>query len=405
MQLTGKSILLGVSGGIAAYKALLLLRLLQKAGAEVRVILTPAATAFVQPLSFATLSQHEVFTDLWASSEDWTKHVHWGKWADALVIAPATTNTLAKMAQGLCDNALLATYLSCPAPVYVAPAMDVDMARHPSLHRNLRTLEADGVEIIPAANGYLASGYQGPGRMAEPEEIVQVLQQALGVPQLLQGEHVLVTAGPTREPLDPVRFLSNHSTGTMGIEMARAAHRLGAASVKLILGPTPVQPPAHLETHRVTTAQQMHAAVMEHLADTSLAIMAAAVSDFRPAETADHKIKKAQATPSLELLPNPDILLELGRHKQRHGKLRIIGFAMETQNGAEEAKRKREEKNCDMMVLNLLTDPRAGFGTGSNRVQLFHRTHQTKVLGPAPKATIATDILQAFAAFEELGTK
>jgi len=397
-QLEGRRVLLGVSGSIAAYKAVELLRLLQKAGADVRVVMTPAAAKFVSPLTFASLSREAPLVDLWADNEAWTQHVHWGKWADAFVVAPASAHTLAKLAHGECPDALAAVYLSCPAPVLLAPAMDLDMYQHPSTQRNLAQLRADGVQIIEAESGYLASGLTGQGRLAEPAQIVQALQRALATPNgPLAGKRVVITAGPTQEPLDPVRYIGNRSTGQMGLALAAEAQALGA-SVTVVLGPTDQPAPAGVEVVRVQTALDMQAAVEQLAKAADIMLMAAAVSDYRLAqpEAQKHKKDPNETNWHLELVRNPDILAEVAAQKQPHQV--VVGFALETEaydQALVHATHKLARKNADMMVLNTLDDTGAGFGHATNRVTFVHQNRPPERFTLKPKAEVAADILQA----------
>ncbi len=390
--LQGKKIILGVSGSIAAYKAVHLLRLLVKAGAEVQVIMTPTATQFVSPLTFSTLSQRPVFSSV-LSEEGWNNHVALGLWADALVLAPATANTLAKLAHGICDTIVQAVYLSARCPVFFAPAMDLDMWAHPSTQANVGLLQTYGNHLIDVGEGELASGLQGKGRMAEPEEILAQLQLffAKARPKPLSGR-LLVTAGPTYEAIDPVRFIGNHSTGSMGIAIAAAAAARGA-QVTLVLGPSQLALDLHpaITLIRVQSAQEMYEASVAVWPSCQAAILAAAVADYRPAEVAQEKIKKSADELQLRLIRNPDIAKTLGGQKQDHQ--RLIGFAMETQNGLENAARKLREKNMDFIVLNSLRDAGAGFGPGTNKVSILSALGETIDFPVKAKAAVAEDIL------------
>lgn len=386
-MLSGRKIILGVTGSIAAYKAALLVRLFVKAGAEVRVVMTDAATEFVTPLTFSNLSQHDVFYGLWDGT--WTEHVHLGGWADLMVVAPASANTLAKMANGICDNALTAVYLSAKCPVMVAPAMDADMMAHPSTQRNLDQLVADGVRIIPSESGFLASGLNGPGRMAEPENILEQVAAAFG-PLPLAGKKVLVTAGPTREHLDPVRFLTNGSTGTMGYALAAEAQRLGA-EVTLVSGPVSAPIDIPLEPVKVTSTADMFAAVTERAPTQDMIIMAAAVGDYTPANVSDQKIKKGGEDLVLQLQRTQDILKTLGARKPK-GQI-LVGFALETNDEMAHAQRKLKSKNLDYIVLNSLRDKGAGFGTGTNKVTLINQNGDAERFPLKNKTEVARDIL------------
>lgn len=398
MSLKGKHIILGVSGSIAAYKAAYLVRLLRKAGAEVRVLMTQAATAFISPLTLATLSLHDVVTSV-HDGESWNNHVELGLWADALVIAPTTATTLGKLANAICDNPIVAVYLSARCPVFFAPAMDLDMWAHPATQRNVRLLQSYGNHLISPGEGELASGLQGPGRLAEPEEIVAQLAQHFTTPttvaQDFAGKHLLVTAGPTFEDLDPVRFLGNRSTGRMGIALAEAAAARGA-TVELLLGPTALAPASHggITLRRVRSAREMHAHAVAAWPRMDAAILAAAVADYRPAQVADQKIKKKEGPLALSLVRNPDIAATLGREKQAHQ--RLVGFALETEKEVENARAKLERKNLDFIVLNSPNDAGAAFGHTTNRIQLVTHNKVTP-FELKSKTEVALDILDALA--------
>ncbi len=394
MSLQGKKILLGITGSIAAYKSAMLVRLLVKAGAEVRVVMTRAATDFISPLTLSTLSRHEVYTHVHDEGA-WHSHVELGLWADALLVAPATAHTLARMAQGLCDDMLTAVYLSARCPVWVAPAMDLDMWQHPATQRNLRTLQADGVRIIPVGEGELASGLHGPGRMAEPEAIAAFLEAALTPQGPFAGRTVLVTAGPTHEPLDPVRFLGNRSTGKMGIALAEELARRGAR-VQLILGPTPLRPThPDIEVVPVRTAEEMHAATVERFAQADAAILAAAVADYRPATVASEKIKKQGDELQLRLVRTPDIAATLGKRK-KPGQV-LVGFALETENERTNALGKLRRKNLDFIVLNSLRDAGAGFAHDTNKVTILSADGTEKPFPLKSKREVAADIVDELA--------
>ncbi|HEX2533777.1 MAG TPA: bifunctional phosphopantothenoylcysteine decarboxylase/phosphopantothenate--cysteine ligase CoaBC [Chitinophagaceae bacterium] len=389
-MLTHKKILLGITGSIAAYKCILLVRLLVKAGAEVRVIMTPAAADFVPRLTLSTLSRNDVLTDLFAEGS-WANHVMLGRWADVFLVAPLSCNTLAKMATGQCDNLLLATYLSATCPVVVSPAMDEDMWHHPATKANLQTLAAQGCRVIPAEHGELASGLVGEGRMAEPETILTYLDELLTGRQPLAGKKALVTAGPTYEALDPVRFIGNHSSGKMGFALARELARQGA-SVTLVSGPVALNDPEGVETVRVTSAAEMCDRCLQH-ADYDIAVMAAAVADFRPVQAAPEKIKKAGAELTLVLERTPDILATLGARK-KEGQL-LVGFALETERELEHAREKMLRKNADLLVLNSLRDAGAGFGGDTNKITLLRRTGGEQAFGVKSKEAVARDIVAA----------
>ena len=391
-MLGGKKILLGITGGIAAYKTTFLVRLFIKAGAEVRVVMTPSSGDFVSPLTLATLSKNKVlidFVDREEKSVDWNNHVELGLWADVMLIAPATANTLAKMASGTCDNLLLATYLSAKCPVFFAPAMDLDMYRHPSTRATLDTLQGFGNIMIPAGSGELASGLHGEGRMAEPEEILSFINDHFRKASPLFNKNVLITAGPTHEAIDPVRFIGNHSTGLMGFELARSAADLGA-QVVLVTGPTHLQVEhPNIEMIAVVSAEDMYQAVHQHFDKTDIAIAAAAVADYRPKEQADQKIKKSEASLELELVPNRDILLSMGQKKKKQY---LVGFALETDNELDNARAKIERKNLDAIVLNSLRDEGAGFGGQTNKITFIDKNFDQKPFELKTKAEVAKDI-------------
>ena len=391
--LSGKKVLLGVTAGIAAYKAAFLVRGFIKAGAEVRVIMTPDAKDFVTPLTLSTLSKNEVlstFTQEENENAVWNNHVELGLWADFLVIAPATANTLAKMASGTSDNLLLATYLSAKCPVYFAPAMDLDMYKHPSTHQSFEKLISYGNIMIPATSGELASGLEGKGRMAEPEAIVSFIEDDILNKLPLKGKKVLITAGPTYEAIDPVRFIGNHSSGKMGYAIAEAAAGLGA-SVILISGPTHLQLKHNLiEVIRVTSAAQMLDAVQANFDKVDIAVAAAAVADYRPAQVANQKIKKKEASMSIALEPTTDILAHMGKTK---GKQFLVGFALETENEVANAKGKLERKHLDLIVLNSLNDQGAGFKTETNKVTFISKSGAVVPQELKPKEEVAKDLL------------
>lgn len=390
-MLRQKNILLGVCGSIAAYKAAVLVRHLIKEGANVRVVMTSAATEFISPLTLGTLSGQPVlsrFTE--HESGTWNNHVELGSWAHFFLIAPASANTIAKFAHGICDNLLTAVYLSAKCPVYIAPAMDLDMWKHPSTQHNIRLLTQYGNRIIPPGYGELASGLTGEGRLAEPQEIVSHLAQTGS--GKLTGKKVLVTAGPTFEALDPVRFIGNRSTGKMGFALAEELARRGA-SVELVCGPVHLQTqnPAIARTD-VQTADEMHRACMKLFPSCDMAILSAAVSDYAPATFSEEKIKKSDTLLSLELEKTKDILADLGKRKKK-GQL-LIGFALETTNELENAKEKLKKKNLDLIVLNSLRDAGAGFGTDTNKVTLLRPGNAPLSLPLKSKAEVAKDIIE-----------
>ncbi|MEG9326388.1 bifunctional phosphopantothenoylcysteine decarboxylase/phosphopantothenate--cysteine ligase CoaBC [Salinimicrobium catena] len=391
--LSGKKILLGVTAGIAAYKTAFLVRLFVKAGAEVKVILTPAAREFVTPLTLSTLSKNPVISSFTREEDDnrlWNNHVDLGLWADLMLIAPATANSLSKMATGNSDNFLLATYLSAKCPVYFAPAMDLDMYKHPSTHQSFETLTSFGNIMIPATSGELASGLVGEGRMAEPEEIVKFIEDHISANLPLKGRKVMITAGPTYEAIDPVRFIGNHSSGKMGYELAAAAYRSGA-EVILISGPTHLEnPQKEIKFVRVQSAQEMYEAAMAHYDEVDAAIAAAAVSDYRPKNVASQKIKKADENLQMELERTPDILASLGANKKGQA---LAGFALETENEQENALGKLERKNLDFIVLNSLNDKGAGFKSDTNKISILFKDGRKADFGLKSKKEVAEDII------------
>ena len=380
-------VILGIGGGIAAYKSAELARLLMQSGHEVQAIMTRAAEEFVRPLTFAALTGRKVLTDLFAI-ESAIEHISVAQEKDVLAIAPATADLIAKMAHGLADDFLTTLYLAFTGPVVVAPAMNVNMWRHPATQANLETLRRRGHRIVEPASGYLACGMTGPGRLADPEAIAAAIESELPRRHDLDGEHVLVTAGPTQEPLDPVRYITNRSSGKMGYALAEAAAARGA-HVVLISGPVNLMPPRGVEVVHVHTAVEMHDCVMEHLAPATIVIKAAAVADFHLGKVPDQKVKKTAARISMELDPTPDILAELGRKK---GDRLLIGFAAETQNLVQEARRKLESKNCDMVVANLVGGSDSGFESDENEVTLLTRTGETIPMARASKREIADRI-------------
>jgi phosphopantothenoylcysteine decarboxylase/phosphopantothenate--cysteine ligase len=391
--LSGKKILLGVTAGIAAYKTASLVRLFIKSGAEVQVIMTPASKDFITPLTLSTLSKHPVHSTFYDKEEEnelWNNHVDLGLWADYMLIAPATANTLSKMAHGTCDNLLLATYLSAKCPVFFAPAMDLDMYKHPSTKNSLETLQGFGNLLIPATSGELASGLVGEGRMAEPEDIVSFIEKDLLSKLPLRGKKVLITAGPTYEAIDPVRFIGNHSSGKMGFAIASAAANLGA-EVYLISGPSHQQI-QHSFVHRidVQTADEMYTAAHRYFNEVDIAILSAAVADYTPSKVASQKIKKKDAMLSIPLTPTKDILASLGAIKKQQF---LVGFALETENELANAKGKLQRKNLDAIVLNSLQDKGAGFATDTNKITIIDTKLNEKTFELKSKAAVALDIM------------
>tara|TARA_R110002096_G_scaffold187405_1_gene366734 strand:+ start:26195 stop:27406 length:1212 start_codon:yes stop_codon:yes gene_type:complete len=391
--LSGKNILLGISAGIAAYKTASLVRLFIKLGANIKVVMTPASKDFITPLTLSTLSKHPVYSSFTNEEDDnavWNSHVDLGLWADIFIIAPATANTMSKMANGTSDNLLLATYLSAKCPVYFAPAMDLDMYKHPSTSESFEKLQSFGNIMIPATSGELASGLVGEGRMAEPEDIVAFIEQDILGKLPLRGKKVLITAGPTHEAIDPVRFIGNHSSGKMGFEIAKAAANNGA-EVILITGPTH-QKVAHSLIHviPVTSAQEMYNAVHEYFNTMDVAILSAAVADFKPKEVATQKIKKAASTLTLELEKTKDILASLGAIKKNQY---LVGFALETNNELENAKGKLKKKHLNLIVLNSLNDKGAGFKSDTNKVTFIDDKNTVTGFELKSKTEVATDLL------------
>ena len=391
--LSGKHILLGITAGIAAYKTASLVRLFIKAGAQVKIVMTPAAKDFITPLTLSTLSKNPVVSSFTHEEDDnavWNNHVELGLWADLFIIAPATANTLSKMAHGTSDNILLATYLSAKCPVYFAPAMDLDMYKHPSTLESFKTLKSFGNIMIPATSGELASGLVGEGRMAEPEDIVAFIESDILKKLPLRGKSILITAGPTYEAIDPVRFIGNHSSGKMGFEIAKTAASLGA-KVILITGPTHQKADHSLiNLVPVTSASEMYHEVHKYFAQVDIAILSAAVADFKPKDIASQKIKKTDAALTLELEKTQDILASLGKAKKHQY---LVGFALETNNELEHAKDKLERKNLDLIVLNSLNDPGAGFKGDNNKVTLIDKAKHIQSFELKPKSEVARDIL------------
>ncbi|WP_035727986.1 bifunctional phosphopantothenoylcysteine decarboxylase/phosphopantothenate--cysteine ligase CoaBC [Eisenibacter elegans] len=396
--LQGKKIILAVTASIAAYKSAMLVRLLVKAGAEVQVLMSQAATTFITPLTLSTLSNRPVLVDFVKDNTGvWNNHVDLGLWADAMVFAPASANSLAKCAHGLSDNLLIATYLSARCPVFFAPAMDLDMYQHPATRESLQRLQGFGNHIIAATHGELASGLVGEGRMAEPEAIVAHLEAFWAASLPLQGLQAIVTAGPTYEAIDPVRFIGNHSTGKMGFAIAQSLARYGAR-VQLVSGPTALPTPSHthLQLTRVQSAQEMYEAVSQYDTQSQIIVLSAAVADYRPAAVATQKIKKNDADMSIPLVRTIDIAQTLGQRKRPEQTL--VGFALETEQELANAQGKLQRKNLDLIVLNSMNDPGAGFGHNTNLVTLINRQGTIQPLPLMDKAEVANHIVQAIIA-------
>jgi phosphopantothenoylcysteine decarboxylase / phosphopantothenate---cysteine ligase len=390
MKLSGKKILIGITGSIAAYKIPFLVRYLVKEGAEVKILMTEAAKDFVTPLTLSTLSKHKVLSKLF-DDDSWADHVALGRWAHLMMIAPLSCNTLGKMASGQCDNLLLATYFSAACPVIAVPAMDEDMWHHPATKKNIQTITQNGCSVIPVSYGELASGLTGEGRMAEPEMILEFLKNYFRQKDQLKGKKVLVTAGPTQEAIDPVRFIGNHSSGKMGYAVADELAARGA-DVTLVSGPVTLKPrEKNVTVIPTTSAAEMFAACKEVKYD--IAILAAAVADYTPVETSSEKIKKNVAELTIPLKRTEDILATLGKTKKQNQLL--VGFALETENEKEHAIKKLESKNADMIVLNSLKDDGAGFGKDTNKVTLFYRGGKERPFTAKSKTEVAKDIVDA----------
>ncbi|MCP4977601.1 MAG: bifunctional phosphopantothenoylcysteine decarboxylase/phosphopantothenate--cysteine ligase CoaBC [Maribacter sp.] len=392
-MLDGKNILLGITGGIAAYKTTFLVRLLIKAGANVKVVLTESASSFVSPLTLATLSKNPALTSFVkenGNETDWNNHVDLGLWADLMIIAPATANTLSKMAHGTCDNLLLAAYLSAKCPVFYAPAMDLDMYKHESTKNSFDKLKSFGNIMIPATTGELASGLHGEGRMAEPESIVAFLKEHLSQDLPLKGQKVMITAGPTHEAIDPVRFIGNHSSGLMGYELAMVAAGLGA-EVVLISGPSSLSiNHESITLVNVVSAAEMYTVAHKHFENSDIVICAAAVADYRPKTISSQKIKKDGDNFTIDLIKNKDILLSLGKIKSNQF---LVGFALETENELENAKGKLIKKNLDAIILNSLNDKGAGFAGNTNKITFLDKNSEIKAFELKTKAEVAVDIM------------
>ncbi len=388
-MLQNKKILLGISGSIAAYKTAVLVRLLIKAGAAVKVVMTPAAKDFVSPLTLSTLSKNQVLSDL-SNNDSWSNHVMLGRWADVMLIAPLSCNSLAKMAHGICDNLLTAVYLSSTCPVIVAPAMDEDMWLHPAVQNNLQIIQQFGNQVIPVENGELASGLTGDGRMAEPETILSKLEDFFLYTKELAGKKVLVTAGPTYEALDPVRFIGNHSSGKMGIAIATEFQKRGA-TVTLVLGPSAIAAPAGMKVVHVQSANEMFTACTTVFDKMDIAVMSAAVADYTPVTVTEEKIKKSDDFFSVELKKTKDILKHLGTVK-KEGQI-LVGFALETHDEINNALKKLVDKNADLIILNSLNDTGAGFGTDTNKITIFDKNGGEHQFETKLKTAVAADIV------------
>ncbi|MGS0747806.1 bifunctional phosphopantothenoylcysteine decarboxylase/phosphopantothenate--cysteine ligase CoaBC [Halpernia sp. GG3] len=388
-SLQGKKIVLGISGGIAAYKMNYLVRDFIKLGAEVQVILSPSAEKFVSKLTLSTLSNNPVFSEFYDDNDVWNNHVELALWADLILMAPCTANTLSKMVNGMCDNLLLAVYMSAKSPVFIASAMDLDMYRHPSTLQNLEKAEDFGHIIIPAEFGELASGLEGQGRLAENETILGTISSFLDIKETLTGKTVLITAGPTYEAIDPVRFIGNHSSGKMGFALAEEAAKRGA-KVILISGPSVLNTESkNIDLHRVTSAKEMFTKVFECYANVDIAIASAAVADYAPKEIAKDKIKKSENSMTLELVKNPDILKYMGENKNHQF---LVGFALETNNEEAYAKEKLSKKNLDMIILNSLQDDGAGFKKDTNKIKIL-TANEILDFDLKSKKAVAQDIL------------
>ena len=386
--LQGKHILLGVTGGIAAYKTAFLVRLFVKKGADVKVVMTPDAEEFVTPLTLSTLSKNPVLSSFTDSEKNWNNHVELGEWADFMLIAPATANTLSKMVSGKSDNLLLSTYLSAQCSVYIAPAMDLDMYKHHTTQDNIQALKQNDHFFIDPESGELASGLEGKGRLAEPENIVEFISKHLQRQMPLYGKKVLITAGPTYEAIDPVRYIGNHSSGKMGYEMTKTALSLGA-EVILISGPTHLSlSHSNLNLIKVKTADEMFEHTIQHFKDVDIAIASAAVSDYKPKTVFDQKVKKTQDNLIIELVKNPDILKTMGKMKKHQF---LVGFALETNDEINHAKQKLKKKNLDFIILNSLNDTGAGFERDTNKISIITKEN-IKRFDTKPKSEVARDI-------------
>jgi phosphopantothenoylcysteine decarboxylase/phosphopantothenate--cysteine ligase len=396
----GKNILIGVSGGIAAYKIASLTRLFVNAGANVQIVMTPMAKEFITPLTLATLSKRPILVDFYnPENGDWNSHVDIGLWANVMIVAPATANTIAKMANGVGDNLLLTTYLSARCPVFFAPTMDLDMYKHPATQQNIAILKERGNYCIDAESGELASGLSGKGRMAEPEEIFRQIDHFFNRSKTFENKTIMITAGPTYESIDPVRFIGNYSTGKMGYALAKEFVRRGA-KVVLISGPVSLKPPKEAEFHKVISADEMYQQCTRHFSECDIAIMCAAVADFTPKVILDSKVKRKNENLTIELKPTPDIASKLGEMKKKDQIL--VGFALETDNEFENAWLKLKKKNLDFIVLNSLNDPGAGFGHDTNKISIIDENNIITKFELKSKKEIASDIINELAKYIEL---
>ncbi len=401
-MLRNKKILIGVCGSIAAYKSAILIREFIKEGAEVKVVMTASASSFISPLTLSTLSKNPVFSEFEKNEQgEWNNHVELGLWADVIIIAPTSANTLGKLANGICDNLLCAVYLSAKCPVFIAPAMDLDMYKHPSTQQNILRLNSFGNHIVDAEFGELASGLEGKGRMAEPENIVEAIKKHFSTKGKFYGKKILITAGPTQEPIDPVRYISNHSTGKMGYQLAEVAVSMGA-EVILVSGPSSLSPPSGVSIIKVVSASQMYTVVEENFKNADIVILSAAVADYTPLNVADKKIKKNETQFSIELIKTIDIAKETGKMK-REGQI-TVGFALETDHELENAKGKLSSKNLDLIILNSLNDQGAGFGYDTNKITILDKDNKIKNFGLKSKKEVALDILEAIHDYSEKST-
>lgn len=398
-MLKGKNILLGITGGIASYKIATLTRLLKKSRANIKVVMTPAAKEFITPLTLSTLSENPVYTEFAnRQTSEWNSHVELGLWADIFVVAPATANTIAKMANGICDNLLLATYMSAKCPVFIAPAMDLDMFKHPTTAKNINTLKEFGYTIIDAVEGELASRLMGKGRMEEPEKISEIIHAFFISNQVLKNKKVLITAGPTHEQIDPVRFIGNNSSGKMGLALAKEAKKLGA-DVTLVIGPNKLEPQEDINWINVKSADEMYTQVHKNLKKADIIIMSAAVADFKPKNSSSQKIKKSNTNLIIELEPTKDILKSVGLIKTKNQLL--VGFALESENELKNAKDKLKTKNLDLIILNSLNDQGAGFEFDTNKISIIDKKNKVDNFELKSKSEVATDIFNKIVSLQK----